>query len=146
MGSSFKNLHSTMSGKWKSYFFSMCLSVLLSVLTEFLKALLYNKNKLWTTALIRCKYWNLCFIRDTDLGRFGRQNMSDVLFWVFQNLLISWEFPYNKSLDFIQNGAKNNQLKKQNRVLSDNSVGENVLWMRDVKLKWPVCFKAAGRI
>ncbi len=68
-----------------------------------------------------------------DLSDFERGMVvgADGLVWVFQKLLIYWDFHAQPSLGFTENG-----LKKRKYPVSGSCVDENVLLMSEVRGEW----------
>lgn len=62
-----------------------------------------------------------------------------VLVWVFQNLLIYWDFPTQTSPGFTENGQKKTKYPV-------NSLGDNVLLKSQVRGKWPASSSLEGNI
>ncbi len=59
--------------------------------------------------------------------------VSDGLVWVFQKLLICWDFHMQPSLGFTENGSK-----KKKYPVSSSCVDENALMMWEVRGEWAV--------
>ncbi len=68
-----------------------------------------------------------------DLSDFERGMFvgADGLVWVFQKLLIYWDFHAQPSLGFTENG-----LKKRKYPVSVSCVDENALLMSEVRGEW----------
>ncbi len=68
-----------------------------------------------------------------DLSDFERGMVvgADGLVWVFQKLLIYWDFHTQPSLGFTENGPK-----KRKYPVSGSCVDENVLLMSEVRGEW----------
>ncbi len=68
-----------------------------------------------------------------DLSDFERGIIvgADGLVWVFQQLLIDWDFHAQPSLGFTENGPKNRKYP-----VSGSCVDENALLMSEVRGEW----------
>lgn len=50
--------------------------------------------------------------------------LPDQMVWVFQNLLLSWDFHKQQSLGFRQNGVKNKKKKKESQFFSQKCIDD----------------------